>query len=224
MCSVLVNKLRPSRTVAKALPNTAVNQRIKNLAATRHAIITRSIQMYDMIYFTSLSLPGVEISAARRYVIVMVPGHADAIWTHFVAPAAHASIVPNLPPIVAATQTIGDEIFFVQNRAEDIDRVRAEGFEVDDDNDPAPENVPGFFDVPPVVDDGLFEGQSWGLDGIDRRQMAGGDMTNHLSLMVSPQSGRPTSGSSCTSSRWHGSTLSYCRRQVQVLSMQVPHL
>ena len=105
----------------------------------------------------------------------MVPGHADAIWTQLVAPTVRAPIVPNLPPIIAATQqTIGVKIFFAQNRAEDIARVRAEGFEVDDDNDPAPENVPGFIDVPPVVDGGLFEGQSWGWDGIDRRQTAGG--------------------------------------------------
>ena len=83
---------------------------------------------------------------------------------------------PNLPPIIAATQTIGDEIFFAQNRAEDIACVRAEGFEVDDDNDPAPENVPRLFDVPPaaaVVNGGLFEGQSWGWNGIDRHQTAG---------------------------------------------------
>ena len=87
----------------------------------------------------------------------MVPGHVDTMWPHF-APAVRASIVPNLPPVIApTTQTIiGDEIFFAQNRAEDIARVRAEGFEVDDDNDPAPENVPGLFDVPPVVDGGLF--------------------------------------------------------------------
>jgi hypothetical protein len=115
------------------------------------------------------------------------------MWTNF-APAVRASIVLNLPPIISATQTIGDEIFFAQNCAEDIARVRAEGFEVDDDNDPAPENVPGLFDVPPaVVDGGLFEGQSLGWDGIDRRQTGGGDMMNHHSLRVSPPSGRPTS-------------------------------
>jgi hypothetical protein len=28
--------------------------------------------------------------------------------------------------------------------------------------------------VPAVVDGGLFEGQSWGWDGIDRRKTAGG--------------------------------------------------
>ena len=97
----------------------------------------------------------------------MAPGHVDAMWMHF-APSVPAPIVPNLPPMVAATQTIGDKIF------EDIACVRAEGFEVDDNNDPAPKNVPGLFDVPPaVVDGGLFEGQSWGWDGIDHRQTTG---------------------------------------------------
>jgi len=133
------------------------------------------------------------------------------MWTHF-APAVCAPIVPDLPPIIAATQTIGDKIFFAQNHVEDIACVCAEGFEVDDDNDPAPENVPGLFEVPPVVDGGLFEGQSWGWDGIDCRQMpGGGDMINHRSLRVSPPLGRPTSSSSCTSSRWCGSLPSYCR-------------
>jgi hypothetical protein len=168
-----VNKLRPSRTVAEALPNTAANQRVENLVATRHAVITRGGKTYDTIYFTSPSFPGVEISAARRYVIVMVPGHVDTMWTHF-GPDVRAPIVPNLPPVIAATQTIGDKIFFAQNRAKDIARVCDEGFEVDDDNNPAPENIPGLFNVPAVVDGGLFEGQSWGWDGIDRRQTAGG--------------------------------------------------
>ena len=128
VCSVLVNKLRPSRTVAEALPNAAANQHVEDLVATHRAVITRSGRKCDTIYFTSPSFPGVEISAAKKFVIVMVPGHADAMWTHF-TPAVHAPIaVPNVPPIVAATQTIGDEIF------EDIARVRAEGYEVDDDN------------------------------------------------------------------------------------------
>ncbi len=109
VCSVLVNKLRPSRTVAEALPNSAANQRIKNLVATRHAVITRGSKTYDTIYFTSPSFLGVEISAARRYVIVMVPGHVDTMWMHF-GPDVRAPIVPNLPPVIAATQTIGDEI------------------------------------------------------------------------------------------------------------------
>ena len=172
VCSVLVNKLRPSRDVVAAIPNAAANQHVEDLVATRHAVITRNGKTFDTIYFTSLSLPRIEMSTAQKNVVVMVPGHADAIWAHF-GPAVHAPIVPNLPPIVDVGTTIGDNIFFAQNRTEDIARVRNEGFAVDDDNEPAPKNVPGLF-TPPVDDAGLFEGQSWGWDGIDRRQTAGG--------------------------------------------------
>jgi len=63
VCSVLVTKLRPSQNVAEALPNAAVNQCVEDLVATCHAVITRSGRTYDRIYFTSLSFPGVEISA-----------------------------------------------------------------------------------------------------------------------------------------------------------------
>jgi len=51
------------------------------------------------------------------------------------------------------------------------------GFEVDDDNEPAPENVPAD-DAPPVNGGELLEGQQWGWDGIDRRAMLQGSMYN----------------------------------------------
>jgi hypothetical protein len=167
-----VKKLRPSQSVAQALPNAAANERVDDLVATCHAVATRAGQTYDTIYFMSPSIPGVEISAAKKFVVVTTQGHADSVWEHFGA-AVPAFIPPNLPPIVTETEAIGDHIFFAQNRAEDIARVRNEGFEVDANNDPAPENVPGP-DAPLVVGSGLFEGQSWGWDGIDRHQMAGG--------------------------------------------------
>ncbi len=80
--------------------------------------------------------------------IVTSPGHAASVWEHFVA-AVPAPISPNLPPILAETKAISDHIFFAQNRAEDIAHVGKEGFEVYDDNDTAPKNVPGP-DAPPV--------------------------------------------------------------------------
>jgi len=82
--------------------------------------------------------------------IVTSPGHAASVWEHFVA-AVPAPISPNLPPILAETKaiSISDHIFFAQNRAEDIAHVGKEGFEVYDDNDTAPKNVPGP-DAPPV--------------------------------------------------------------------------
>jgi hypothetical protein len=68
-----------------------------------------------------------------------------------------------------------DDVFFAQNNAEDIARVRAEGFEVNNDSDPAPENAPQLFDAPTVTDAGLYEGQTWGWIGINRRVMEGGN-------------------------------------------------
>ena len=44
------------------------------------------------------------------------------------------------------------------------------GFEVDDDNEPAPDNVPMLFGAPAPVNGGdLFEWQTWGWDGIDHQ-------------------------------------------------------
>ena len=51
--------------------------------------------------------------------------------------------------------------------------VRNQGVDVDDDNEPVPENIPSP-DTPLPDDHGLYEGQSWGWDGIDRRSNNGG--------------------------------------------------
>ena len=186
--------------MAQALPNTAANQRVDDLLATCHAVSTRDGKIYDTIKFTSQSIPGIEINAAKRYIVVTAQGHVNLVWEHFGA-AVPTPIPTNLPPIVAQTEAIGDHIFFAQNCTKDIARVRNKGFEVDNDNNTAPKNVPGP-DAPPVVNGGLYAGQSWGWNRIDHRQMAGGgDTTSHLSVRVSPPLGRPTFSSLCISSR-----------------------
>ena len=63
----------------------------------------------------------------------------------------------------------------IGRRAEDIAFVRDMGFEVDDDNKPAPENVPAV-DTPPVNGGTLLEGQEWVWDGIDCRAMLQGSI------------------------------------------------
>ena len=96
------------------------------------------------------------------------------MWEHVAANVTETT-APTLPPVVATHNTIDDNIYFAKNRAEDIARVRNKGFEVDDDNDPAPEKIPAPAEVPPVViNGGLYEGQTWGWDGIDRHHTAGG--------------------------------------------------
>ncbi len=55
------------------------------------------------------------------------------------------------------------------NCAEDILLVHNQGLEVDDNNEPAPENIPAAGEIPLTTN--LQPGQSWGWDGIDEREV-----------------------------------------------------
>ena len=63
-------------------------------------------------------------------------------------------------------ENIDGSVFRSGNGADDIANVRNQGFEVDDDNEPVPENIPVDGNNSPQVV--LKDGQSWGWDGIDR--------------------------------------------------------
>ncbi len=58
------------------------------------------------------------------------------------------------------------------NRAEDIAEIRGLGFLVDDDNEPAPENIP----LPQRNNNNAAtdDGRTWGWAGIDHRKQANG--------------------------------------------------
>ena len=67
-------------------------------------------------------------------------------------------------PSSAPGDPIEADVFNASNRTEGINLVSNQGLEVDDDMEPAPENVP-LVDTPTA--DTLFEGHTWGLDGIN---------------------------------------------------------
>lgn len=50
--------------------------------------------------------------------------------------------------------------------AEDIVLIRNQGLDADDNNTPAPKNMPTA-NTPILENDGLFPGQQWGRDGVD---------------------------------------------------------
>ncbi len=77
-CSVLLSKLRPSRDVEAALPNPLPS--LKDLVAVRHKQITRRGLTYEAIFFTSDSVTGIELSAARRFVVVKEQGADEGLW------------------------------------------------------------------------------------------------------------------------------------------------
>jgi hypothetical protein len=51
---------------------------------------------------------------------------------------------------------------------EDISNFRAQGFSVDDDNEPAPENIPTAADT---ANDGMY--RAWGSEPLDARRVVG---------------------------------------------------
>jgi hypothetical protein len=89
------------------------------------------------------------------------------------------SLPPKHLPINEQGKEIATVVHQVQNRAEDVALVQDTGFEVDDDNDPTPKNVPTLFNAPAGANGGeLFEGQEWGWDSIGRQAIVQGLMYN----------------------------------------------
>jgi hypothetical protein len=100
-------------------------------------------------------------------------GPLDQLWEDAAPAEAPAATVA----INKDGEEIADFVFNAQNWAEDIALVRGMGFMVNNDNKPAPENVPAD-STPPVNGEALLEGQKWGWDGIDCRAILQGLMYN----------------------------------------------
>ena len=177
-CSVLLTKLRPSKEVDAVFPNKAQGQRLDDLVAVRVAQRARRGHTFESIFFRSETIPGVDLNCATRFCVVVEEGPPDRLYsTH--APQGQQA---QAPVNTTEQETPGDPIDVAVfaptgNHAEDIATARTQGLTVDDDNEPAPENIPEANAPAPNVN-ALNEGQSWGWDGIDRRRTGGGVDSN----------------------------------------------
>jgi hypothetical protein len=170
-CSCLVKFIQPSKDVATALVNPEPGRRIEDLIAVSRDVTNRGGKTFVTIFFRSSTIPFL-LHAAERCVKVEEEGPPDQLW-EAAAPAEAPAVY-----IDKRGEDIADFVFNAQNRAEDIALVRNMGFEVDDNNKPAPENIPAD-DAPPVNGGALLlEGQEWGWDNIDRRAMLQRSMFN----------------------------------------------
>ena len=97
--------------------------------------------------------------------VVREEGTAKGLFDKEPAPLP-PEIQNSTSPPSAPGEPIEAGVFNASNRAEYIALVRNQGLEGDDDMGPAPENFPSV-DTPAA--DTMFEGQTWGWDGVDRR-------------------------------------------------------
>ena len=128
-CNVLVKNLRPSREITERIINPLPRQRVNDLIVMRRAIITRGRSSYEAIYFMSATFPNLELFAARRFTVVDAEGHPDRVYTTIL----QADGTDATPVAPEAEREIDPSIFNARDSLKDIARVRAEGFEVNDD-------------------------------------------------------------------------------------------
>lgn len=145
--------------MAAVIPTPGNNQRLEGCTVTHKAPVTRG-SGYVGVFFTHPSFEGIELHVALRFALVTAEGDP----TQFFAPTD----VPVLPPIAANDAAVaGDNEDPASsnptNRREDIQLLRNQGYDVDDDNEPAPENIPDDL-APAPGEEGLYPGQRWGVN------------------------------------------------------------
>ncbi len=100
-------------------------------------------------------------------------GPLDQLWENAAPAEAPAATVA----IDEDGEEIAEFVFNAQNWVEDIALIWDIGFMVNDDNEPAPENVPTD-DTPPVNGEALLEGRSGGETALIAKQFLQGSMYN----------------------------------------------
>jgi hypothetical protein len=161
-CSVLLSFLRPSASIDQRFPNKVAGQRLCDLIAVHMGEVTRNGNKFFACFFKSKSFPDVELYTAKQYVKVVEEGPSDLFFD--VAPPSPATPQEE----VATEENAGTEFDFQRTGdvGEDIRTVLAQGLAVDDDNAPAPENVPEITQTPRDESSGLFEGQRFSWNGV----------------------------------------------------------
>ncbi len=119
------------------------------------------------------------IYAAKHYVTVLREGPPALFFDQPSNPASPASSRGEESHDVSENNDDAGEIELdssifhpTGSRAEDVALVRNQGLEVDDDNEPAPENIPTNYANEVPLTTSLYPGQRWGWDGIDQREVA----------------------------------------------------
>ena len=136
VCSTQIRFLHPARIINEAIPNRTKNQRLENLLTIRLAKKKVNRKEQKCIVFRHETLPNQELHCVKRWVQIDQEG-------------ATCNFFENPEPTEEETSEAendggGEEVpEFIRNlHVKDVQAVRDVGLAVDDDNNPALENVP----------------------------------------------------------------------------------
>ena len=152
-CSVLRKYLHPAILVEQLVPNNIHGVRVSDLLTIREEVrrVKRKEQL--CLIFRHPSLDNEELHAVKRWVRIDEEGHPDHYFIpKDLPPVEDTNVEPEPPQKVPAI--VGEN---------DSARIRALGFDVDDDDEPVAENL-----LPPNPDEVKYH--QWGWNGIDYRK------------------------------------------------------
>jgi hypothetical protein len=197
LCKVIYNFLHPKKLMDETFINHVKKDHVHNLIALR--VETKKIKGREracIVFRHESVLENKELYACIPYVHVTTPGPPEHFF-NVPNDSGNLSADLNAEASVAAAdntneaQVVVEEAFegvelptnAIHHRStnrEDINYFRDLGLDVDDDNEPVPENVPPPVEpqaetTPATTNDvnGLKPGQSWGWSGLDPRKASG---------------------------------------------------
>ncbi len=168
VCSVLIKNLHPKNIIAAAFPNATAQDRLDDLVAFKKDSARRQGGRVtkNAIYFLTPSIPNEEVWAAMGFTRVIQECPEENAFTRDTAEES------TVPAVQEAGIELPEEVLLrTGDLDEDISRVLELGLQVDDDREPAPENIPTTTtnERDPITS--LYLGQSWGWDGNCQRTL-----------------------------------------------------
>ena len=166
-CEVLTKYLHPSKKINEICPNYTRGSRTEDLICIgKEEKVVNKVKQ-NCITFRHKDFENVTLYCVSRWVHVITEGSPD----HFFDKNVHLSTtngkIEDSSLGEEEANVIPDCIFRSQRNTEDIQFVRGLGFEVDDDNDPAPENVPATHSNQEAED---YVPAEWKWDGMCSRK------------------------------------------------------
>ena len=166
-CAVLTKYLHPSIAVNEKYPNATASARTSDLKCIRKEkkIVNRSEQEVAIFRHDDFDI---DLHAVLRWVKVVVEGDKDGLFG-----GGEEDETPVAVPFVDQVtpgERIPENIFESSGTAEDIAMVIGQGFQVDDDNAPAEENIPRPATEQQANENDYVEAE-WKWDGICSRKM-----------------------------------------------------
>ena len=156
--------LHPSQHIRDKYPNDLNTIRVERLFVRGRAERTISRKVRQCVILQHDDFPDIELYATVHSIRLDVEGPAE----HFFDQDATQN-APAAAPAPAAEETAQHQAVNTNGARlseDDIAAYRSQGVEVDDDNMPAPENMPP---AQGTADDGI-QYEDWGFDGIDNRR------------------------------------------------------